>query len=62
MDARTEELHKKIQALSDELSSHANVIDDPQCAALCETSAEAMGGLSTAFDHFKNRSEKAWQK
>jgi hypothetical protein len=62
MDARTEELHNKIQTLRDELSLHANAIGDPQCAALCETSAEAMGGLSMAFDHFKNRSEKAWQK
>jgi hypothetical protein len=62
MDAKTTELHNKIQTLRDELSSHADSIDDPQCAALCETSAEAMGGLSTAFEHFKNHSEKAWQK
>ena len=58
---KTEELHKKIKALRDELKAHAAEVDDPKCAALCETSGEVLGGLEEAFDHFLNKSEKAWQ-
>ncbi|MDQ5951764.1 MAG: hypothetical protein QG639_1045 [Patescibacteria group bacterium] len=61
MDAKTQELHMKIKTLRDELKSHANVVEDVKCAALCETAGEVMGGLETAFDHFINKSEKAWQ-
>ena len=58
---RTEELHKKVKALRDELKAHGAEVDDPKCAALCETSREVLGGLEEAFDHFLQKSEKAWQ-
>ncbi len=58
---KTQELHKKVKALRDELKKHANEVDDPKCAALCETSGEVLGGLEEAFDHFLQKSEKAWQ-
>jgi hypothetical protein len=60
-DDRAEELHEKIRNLRDELKAHAEEVDNPKCAALCETSAEVMGGLETAFDHFLEKSEKAWE-
>ncbi|MBW3568570.1 hypothetical protein KY385_00360 [Candidatus Parcubacteria bacterium] len=62
VDKKVIELHRKLVELQEELSSHADIVDDPQCAALCETSAEAINGLETAFDHFMNKTEKAWQK
>lgn len=58
---KTEELHKKIKELRDELRTHGAEVGDPKCAALCETSAEVLGGLEKAFDHFLQKSEKAWQ-
>lgn len=61
MDEKTQELHMKVKMLRDELKSHANVVEDKQCAALCETAGEVVGGLETAFDHFIHKSEKAWQ-
>lgn len=60
-DERVEELHQKVRALRDELKVHADEVDDPKCAALCETGAEVVGGLEEAFDHFLQKSEKAWQ-
>lgn len=47
--------------LRDELRQHGEQTGDPKCAALCETAAEVVGGLETAFDHYINKSEKAWQ-
>lgn len=58
---KVEELHHKVRELRDELKAHAEVTDDPKCAALCETSGEVLGGVETAFDHYLQRSEKAWQ-
>lgn len=58
---KTEELHKKVKTLRDELKSHAQEATDPKCAALCETAGEVLGGLEEAFDHFLQKSEKAWQ-
>lgn len=55
------ELHEKILGLRDELHDHASQTEEPKCAALCETSAEVLGGLETAFDHFINQSEEAWR-
>jgi hypothetical protein len=60
-DAKVEELRSKISALQNELKEHAEVVEDPKCAALCETSAEVLGGVKTAFDHFEAKEEKAWQ-
>lgn len=61
MDTKVQELHQRIRQLREDLKSHANMVEDPKCAALCETSGEVMGGLEEAFDHFLQKSEKAWQ-
>jgi hypothetical protein len=58
---RVEELRGKIETLQTEIKDHANTVNDPKCAALCETSAEVLGGLETAFHHFLDKSEEAWQ-
>lgn len=60
-DPKFEELHNKIKLLRDELKEHAAIVDDPKCAALCETSSEAVGGLEKAFNHYMSKQEKAWQ-
>ncbi len=43
------------------LREDINKIDDPQAKALFEVSAEVLGGLQKAFEHFENRTEKAWR-
>jgi len=60
-EEKVEELREKIQMLRDELKTHAEETDGPKCAALCETSAEVLGGIETAFGHYLEKSEKAWQ-
>jgi len=36
-------------------------VDDPRAQALFETTAEALEGLVTAFAHYEQEVEKAWQ-
>jgi len=56
------ELHNQIQTLRDKLRTYGEQTDDTAAAALCETSAEVLQGLETAFEHFTEKSETAWQK
>ncbi len=37
------------------------VIDDPQAQALFETTADVLGGLLMAFDHFEEKTVTTWQ-
>ena len=37
-------------------------IDDPRGQALFETTAEVLGGLVKAYEHYENRSEEAWRR
>ena len=52
----------ELHALVEHLRKDAKMIEDPQTAAMFETSAEVIHGLEVAFEHFKTRSEPAWQK
>ena len=36
-------------------------VSDPQARALFETSAEVLGGLITAYEHYESRGEPAWR-
>lgn len=35
--------------------------DDPKAQALFETTAEVLGGLKKAYEHYEQRSEGAWK-
>jgi hypothetical protein len=50
-------LHDSMQHIREDVSK----VDDPKAQALFETSAEVLGGLITAYDHFEQRSEAAWK-
>ncbi len=50
-----------MQSLQDLLRENVAATADPKAQALFETSAEVLGGLATAFDHFDRRAENAWQ-
>lgn len=59
-EEKVNELKEKLSQLKSELKVHASEVADPKCAALCETSSEAIGGLETAFQHYLDKEEKAW--
>lgn len=61
LDNKLQDLHRRVKQLRDDLRSHASEVEDPKCAALCETSGEVLGGIEESFDHFLQRSEKAWE-
>ena len=53
-----EHLQDMIQDLRDDVSMFE---DEPQMKALLETSAEVLGGLHKAFQHYEQKSEAAWR-
>jgi hypothetical protein len=61
-EQKVAELRDKLADLRAELREHGAEVDDAQCAALCETSAEVLAGLEMAFTHYLDKSEAAWQR
>lgn len=54
------DLRQRLQDLQRDLRDALVELEDPQCKALLETSAEVLGGLVTAFEHYGDKSEPAW--
>jgi hypothetical protein len=52
-----EMLHGSMQHIREDIAK----VDDPKAQALFETSAEVLGGLITAYEHFEQRNEAAWR-
>ncbi|NLE51247.1 MAG: hypothetical protein GX613_07550 [Chloroflexi bacterium] len=56
---------QNIQRMLREVMDHAredvSKVDDPKAQALYETTAEVLGGLATAYEHYLQRSEEAWR-
>jgi hypothetical protein len=50
-------LNETMQHMREDISK----VSDPKAQALFETSAEVLGGLITAYDHFEQKSEGAWR-
>jgi hypothetical protein len=40
----------------------AELVEEPRAKALFETTAEVLRGLSTAYDHYQQGTESAWQR
>lgn len=55
----------KVRCMLDDLVAHlrkdVEKVDDPRAEALFETSAEVLGGLATAYEHFDSKVETAWR-
>ena len=55
----------KIREMLRDVAQHAREdvgkVNDPKAQALFETTAEVLLGLSTAYEHFEQRSEEAWK-
>lgn len=57
----TTKIKRMLQEASEHMREDLGKISDPKAQALFETSAEVLGGLITAYDHFEQRSEAAWR-
>lgn len=56
-----ENLKRELTELIDHLRKDLERVDEPQFKALCETSAEVLGGLRKAFEDYGEHSEPAWR-
>ena len=59
--AHTANVRKEFRELINHLRGDISKIDEPKAQALFETTAEVISGLDTAFKHYEEKSEKAWQ-
>ena len=50
-------LHETMKYLREDIEK----VDEPQLKAMFETSAEVLGGLARAFEHYEQKSETAWR-
>ena len=58
----TTQIRGWLQQIIDHLRDDVSEVDDPRAEALFETSAEVLGGLKKAYEHFEKKSEEAWRK
>lgn len=57
----TQRMQARLQELIDHLREDIEQVEEPQFRAMFETSAEVLTGLKTAFQHYEQKSETAWQ-
>jgi hypothetical protein len=58
----TQQMKKRLQETVDHLREDISKVDEPQLAAMFETSAEVLSGLIKAFDDYEKKNEAAWRK
>ena len=59
--AQAKHARQLLQSVVDLLREDLPETTDPKAAALFETSAEVLKGLIQAFDHYEQKTEKAWE-
>ena len=56
---------RRIRDMLTDVAEHARgdvrKVEDPRAQALFETTAEVLGGLATAYEHYESESEPAWR-
>jgi hypothetical protein len=57
----TQNMQRRLHELIDHLRADIKKVDEPQMKAMFETSAEVLGGLVTAFQHYEQKNEAAWR-
>jgi len=57
----TVKLKSRLEDLAQHMREDVAKIDEPRAQALFETSAEVLGGLIRALDHYERGSERAFQ-
>jgi hypothetical protein len=58
----TERMKQRLQEIVTHLREDITKVDEPQLAAMFETSAEVLQGLMKAFDDYERKNEAAWRK
>ncbi len=58
----TQRLKDRMEELIAHLKQSVDAVNEPRAEALFETSAEVIGGLLTAFEHYEAANEAAWQE
>jgi hypothetical protein len=54
-------MQRRLRELIDHLRADIKKVEEPQMKAMFETSAEVLGGLVTAFQHYEKKNEAAWR-
>ena len=57
-----QKMKKRLEETVTHLRQDIGKVDEPQLAAMFETSAEVLTGLVKAFDDFEKKNEAAWRK
>lgn len=57
----TRKMKDRLQETMRQLREDIEKVDEPQLKAMFETSAEVLGGLTKAFEHYEQKSESAWR-
>lgn len=57
----TENVKSQLTGLMDQLREDIQKIDEPKAQALFETTAEVLGGLVHAFEHYE-QAKPAWRR
>jgi ferric iron reductase protein FhuF len=58
----TQKMKARLNETVTHLRQDIDKVDEPQLAAMFETSAEVLSGLVKAFDDYEKKNEKAWRK
>ena len=58
----TQKMKKRLEETVAHLRQDIGKVDEPQLAAMFETSAEVLKGLVKAFDDYEKKNESAWRK
>jgi hypothetical protein len=58
----TQKMKKRLEETVAHLRQDIGKVDEPQLAAMFETSAEVLSGLVKAFDDYEKKNEAAWRK
>jgi hypothetical protein len=56
-----EKIKQRLRETIEHLRHDIDEVDEPKFRALAETSAEVLGGLMKAFDHYETKAEAAWR-
>lgn len=54
-------IHRMLTDVMRHAREDVDKVDDPTAQALYETTAEVLGGLAKAYEHYLQRAEKAWR-
>lgn len=55
-------IKQKLQELAMHAREDVGKVSEPKAQALFETTAEVLDGLTTAYNHYEQKNEPAWER